>query len=117
MQTGAKLLIQVVGKEMQLYVYEDRVDMYKKSSQKLFSARYTNITNVYFRPTSYSNTGFIKVRAMGSMFDFVTYKFNRESPEQINFLLGQLTAAKDEINARVVAARGFPQGSSVVTYY
>ena len=117
MQYGNCLLMRLHGKQMELFVYDDRVDLYKRSSNKVFSARYSHITGVYFRLASRANTGFIKVRAMGGMFDFVTYKFSRESPEHMNFVLGQLSAAKDEINARTIAARGLPPGSSVVSYF
>lgn len=111
------LIIKVVGKGMQLFVYEDRVDMFKENSQKLFSATYQSINNIYFRQISSSKTGFIKIRANGTMFDFVTYKFKRESQEQRSFLNGELNAAKEEINKRAVAARGLPAGSSIVSYF
>ena len=117
MNNFSNLIIQVEGKNMYLNVYDDRVELYKPSTQKVFSFRYESINRVMFRLTSSANTGFIKVRAQSGMFDFVTYKFKREPMDQVNFLQGQLTAAKNEIDARVKAAKGLPPASTVVTYY
>ncbi len=117
MNTVSNLIIQVEGKNMYLNVYDDRVELYKPATQKVFSFRYESINRVMFRLMSSANTGFIKVRAQNGMFDFVTHKFKREPLDQVHLLQGQLTAAKNEIDARVKAAKGLPPASTVVTYY
>ena len=117
MNSVSKLIIQVEGKNMFLSVYDDRVELYKPVTAKVFSYRYIEINRVMFRLMSAVETGFLKVRAQSGMFDFVTYKLKREPADRAAFLQGQLTAAKNEIDARVKAARGLPSGSTVVTYY
>ena len=110
-------VVQIPGKDMHLYVFEDRVELFKAISNKVFSFQYNLINKVLFRPTSSSQTGFIKVRAQSGMFDFVTYKFRRETIDEINNMINLLTAAKNEIDARVKAAKGMPENSTVVIYY
>lgn len=112
------LLYRFLGKNMELSIFEDRVELYKDLSMKRWTVPYSIINNVMFRQVSHEKTGFIKVRAQGIMFDFVTYKFNRrDSQQDMQNLRSLMEAAKDEINRRVVARRGLPENTSIITYY
>lgn len=112
------LLYRFLGKNMQLSVYEDRVELYKDFTGKRWTVPYSIINNVMFRQVSYENTGFIKVRAQGIMFDFVTYKFrSSDSHADMQSVRSIMDAAKNEINKRVVAYRGLPENTSIITYY
>lgn len=112
------LLYRFLGKNMELSIFEDRVELYKDLSMKRWTVPYNIINNVYFRQVSHNKTGFIKVRAQGIMFDFVTYKFNRhDSEKDMQNLCSLMEAAKEEINKRVVALRGLPENTSIITYY
>lgn len=113
-----ELLYRILGKNMEISVFEDRVELYKDFSGKRWTVPYRIINNVMFRQISYDNTGFIKVRANGIMFDFVTYKFGRrDSQADMENMRALMEAAKDEINRRVVAMRGLPENTSIITYY
>jgi len=110
-------IITVAGKGMNLYVYEDRALLYKPNTQRSFVCRFIYTTKVMYRPASRENTGFIKMRSKDGMFDFITFKFKRETPEQQQAALSALIYAKDVINAKIAAARGLPEGTNVIQYF
>ena len=118
MENENTLVVRVMGKNMELNVYEERAELYKAMWSKFHTAYYSAIHSIYFREPSFEQTGFIKVRAQGSMFDFVTYRTSSsDTSEQTQAMKDKMHAALGEIEKRVREARGLPDNARLVTYF
>jgi hypothetical protein len=72
----------VTGKNAILNVFPECVTYKKFGNHREAVAWYPKIIRVDFRMMSWSDTGFIKVRALGANFDFVTHRLHRrETPD------------------------------------
>ena len=118
MKNGNALVIRVLGKNMELSVYEDRVELFKAMWSTAYVAQYANIHRLQFRQPAYEKTGFIKIKGSGAPLDFVTYKSRRrDTTEQIESVQNEMHKALNEIESRVKAARGLPDNAWLTQYF